>query len=283
MRNIIDVRLRPPLGTFLKMTMYLNKERSTRMIRAMGMEMCPAALKESMELLIREMSSLGKYRCCVSGSKRGVDRAWGWIENDEVSEMVKSYPDWFIGIGAIDATNRSEALEDVEKCITEYGFKAIVMEPGTHKEAMYADDRRLYPIYEKCVELGVPVFLLAGGNAGPDATYSDPVHVEHVAIDMPKLQIAILHGAWPWVTQVLHIAFRRPNIYLSADMYITLPGGSQYIEAINSYLSERFLYGTSYPFGPVVGYFERFMKLGIDERHLDKVLYRNAERLLKLT
>lgn len=282
MRKIIDVRFRPPLGSFLNMTMYKNKERSSGMTKAMGMEMSPSVLKESMELLIKEMESLGNYRCCISGSKRGVDLAWGWIENDEVYEMVKQYPDWFLGIGTIDATDTIKALEDVDKCINQFGFKAIVIEPGTHKEGMYSDDLRLYPIYEKCVELGVPVFLLAGGNAGPDVSYSDPVHVEHVAIDMPKLNIVILHGAWPWVTQILHIAFRRPNLYLSADMYITFPGGSHYIEAINSYLSDRFLYATSFPFGPVVGYFEQFMRLGIKEEHIDKVLYQNAEKLLKL-
>jgi hypothetical protein len=282
MRSVIDVRFRPPLGTFLDMTMYKDKRRSAGMIKAMGMEMCPAVLQDSMEVLIREMQRVGRYRCCVSGSKRGVDRAWGWIENDEVCDMVRRYPEWFIGIGAIDATDTTAALADVDRCVAEYGFKAIVMEPGTHKEAMYADDRRLYPIYERCGELGVPVFLLVGGNAGPDMTYSDPVRVEHVAVDMPKLAIAVLHGGWPWLPHILHIAFRRPNIYLSADMYITMPGGSQYVEAINSYLSDRFLYGTSYPYGPVVGYFERFMRLGIKDEFLDKVLSQNAERLLKL-
>jgi predicted TIM-barrel fold metal-dependent hydrolase len=282
MRKIIDVRFRPPLGTFLNMTMYKDKARSLGMIKAMGMEMSPSVRQDSMELLIEEMQSLGKYRCCLSGSKRGCDLAWGWIENDEVYEMVKQYPQWFSGIGAIDSTDTIKALEDVERCIHQFGFKAIVIEPGTHKEAMYSDDNRLYPIYEKCVELGVPVFLLAGGNAGPDMSYSDPIHVEHVAIDMPKLKIVVLHGGWPWVTQILHIAFRRPNLYLSADMYITLPGGSPYVEAINGYLSDRFLYGTSYPLGPVVGYFEKFMSLGIREEHIDNVLYRNAEKLLAL-
>lgn len=282
MRKIIDVRFRPPLGTFLNMTMFKDKARSLGMIKAMGMEMCPSVAKGSMESLIEEMKSLGNYRCCVSGSKRGCDLAWGWIENDEVYEMVKQYPEWFTGIGAIDATDNVQALEDVDRCIRQYGFKAIVIEPGTHKDPMYSDDDRLYPIYERCVELGVPVFLLAGGNAGPDMSYSEPIHVEHVAIDMPKLKIVILHGGWPWVPQVLHIAFRRPNLYISADMYITLPGGSQYIEAINSYLSDRYVYGTSYPFGPVVGYFERFMKLGIKEEYLDNVLYQNAAKLLAL-
>ena len=282
MKKIIDVRFRPPLGSFLKMTMYKNKERSVGMTKAMGLEMSPSVWKESMELLIKEMDSLGNYRGCVSGIKRGVDPAWGWIENEEIYEMVKKYPDRFIGVGAIDATNRIKALEDVEKCIQEFGFKAIVIEPGTHKEGMYADDRRIYPIYEKCAELGIPVFLMVGGNAGPDVSYTNPVHVEHVAIDMPELQILIIHGGWPWVTQILHVAFRRPNLYLSADMYITLPGGSQYIEAVNTYLSDRLLYSASYPFGPIVGYFEKFMTLGIKEEHLDKVLYQNAEKLLKL-
>jgi predicted TIM-barrel fold metal-dependent hydrolase len=283
MAKIVDVRFRPPLGTFLEMTMFRDKQRTADMTGAMGMQMCPSVQKGSIDLLIAEMERIGSYRCCVSGSKRGIDRAWGWIENDEVAEMVSRYPDRFIGVGAIDATVEKDAIADIDRCIGQYGFKAIVVEPGTHRDPMYADNRKLYPLYERCVELEVPVFILAGGNAGPDMSYSDPIHVEHVAIDLPKLKLVVLHGGWPWVTQILHIAFRRPNIYLTADMYITFPGGVHYIEAINSYLSDRFLYGTSYPFGPVVGYYERFVRLGIREEHLEKVLYRNAQKLLKLT
>jgi predicted TIM-barrel fold metal-dependent hydrolase len=219
--KILDVRFRPPLGSFLGMTMYTHKDRSARMIQPMGLELAPSMLQNSMEMLIEEMDSIGEYRGCVSGMKRGVDSAWGWIENDEIYDIVKQYPDRLIGVGSIDATDRAQALADVERCIVEYGFKAIAMEPGNHKVGMYADDRRLYPIYSKCVELDVPVFLLAGGNAGPDCTYSHPVHVEHVATDMPELDLVVLHGAWPWVTQILHVAFRRPNIHLAVDMYIS--------------------------------------------------------------
>ena len=282
MRKIIDVRFRPPLGSFLTWAMYRNKEKYSQMIRAAGMEISPSILKDSMELLLGEMNSVGDYRCCVTGSKRGIDRAWGWIENEELAEMVRQYPDRFIGIGAIDGTDGIKAVEDVEKCVKEFGFKAIVMETGAQTEPMYCDDRRLYPIYEKCLELGIPVFLLAGGNAGPNITYSEPVHVERVAIDMPQLKIVVLHGGWPWVTQILHLAYRRPNLYLSADCYIKFPGGCHYIEAVNSYLSDRFLYGTSHPLAPVVGYFEQFMGLGIKDEYLDKVLYQNAEKLLRL-
>jgi len=282
MQKIIDVRMRPPVGSFLKMTMYRNKERTARMVKAMGLELAPSTEKESMNLLIEEMNSIGNYIGCVSALKRGVDPAWGWIENKEVYEIIKQFPERLIGFGSVDADDRHKALDDVDRCINEYGFKAIIIEPGTQKTPMYADDRRLYPIYSRCAALGVPLFILAGGNAGPDISYSDPVHIEHVAIDMPELKIAVLHGAWPWITHILHIAFRRPNIYISPDMYISFPGSDRLVQAANTYLSDRLVYGTSYPFAPVIGYFEKYKTLGIKEDYLNKVLYENAGRLLNL-
>jgi predicted TIM-barrel fold metal-dependent hydrolase len=221
MARVIDIRCRPPVGTFLKMAMYENKARSAEMAKAKGLELAPSMLKNSMELFIEEMDSIGEYMACVSGLKRGIDLRWGWIENDEVYQIVRQYPKRFIGVGCIDGSDRRKALADVDRCIQEYGFKAIVIEPGTHKEPMYPDDRRLYPIYSKCADMGIPLFLMAGGNAGPDMSYSDPVHVEHVAVDFPELNIVVIHGGWPWVTHVLHLAYRRSNIYVCADVLVS--------------------------------------------------------------
>jgi predicted TIM-barrel fold metal-dependent hydrolase len=211
-----------------------------------------------------------------------VDPAWGWIENEEIYQIVKKFPDNLIGFGTVDASDGHQALDDLDLCVGEYGFKAIVIEPGTQRAPMYADDQRLYPVYSKCAQMGVPLFLLVGGNAGPDMSYSNPVYVERVAIDLPELKIVVLHGAWPWVTHILHVAFRRPNIYISPDMYVSFPGSDQHIQAANTFLADRLLYGTSYPFAPIVGYFEKFIKLGIRADCLDKILYENARALLNL-
>jgi len=264
------------------MAMYENKARSSEMAKAKGLELAPSMQQESIDLFFKEMDSIGDYTACVSGLKRGCDLKWGWIENDEVYEIVKKYPKRFVGVGCIDATNRRQALDDVDRCINEYGFKAIVIEPGTHAVGMYADDRRLYPIYSKCADMGIPVFLMVGGNAGPDVSYSDPVHVEHVAIDFPEMKIVIIHGGWPWVTHILHVAYRRSNIYVSADVSMLFPGGDQFVTAINSYLSDRFLYSSACPLTPIVGYFNKFMELGVKEEYLDKILYQNSKKLLKL-
>ena len=282
MQKIIDIRFRPPIGTFLQMAMFKNTERTASMARAAGIKLAPSVEKRSLDLLIQEMDSLGKYIGFVEGLKRG-DRAWGWIENDEIDEIVKKYPERFIGIGGIDGGDRGKALEDIDRCIQEFGFKGIAMEPTNHKEPMRADDRRLYPLYSKCADLGIPVFLLLGGNIGRDVSDTDPAHVDRVAADMPELKIVVHHGAWPWVSQVLQVCYRRPNVYLSADMYLFFPGGDQYVRAINTFLGERFLYATAYPFGgDTVVYYREFLKLGIKEEVRDNVLYKNAENLLKL-
>jgi predicted TIM-barrel fold metal-dependent hydrolase len=79
------------------------------------------------------------------------------------------------------------------------------------------------------------------------------------------------------------VAFRRPNVYVSPDMYLfDLPGSDDYIKAAGSYLQDQFIYASAYPFTPLKDYAERFLTLPIKPEAMRKVLYDNAARLLKL-
>jgi predicted TIM-barrel fold metal-dependent hydrolase len=279
-KKIIDVRMRPPVGSFLKLKMFKDKNYAASLGK--GFALAPSVLQDSLELLFEEMDSIGNYIGCVTGINQGADPASGGFGNKELYDLVSKYPDRFIGLGVVDIGDRRKALDDLDRCINEFGFKAINIVPGSYKVPMYADDRRLYPLYSKCADMGVPVFILVGGNSGLDISYSNPVHVEHVATDIPELKLVVNHGAWPWVTQILQVVRRRPNMYLSADIYLTFPGGDQYVDAVNVYLSDRFFYGTAYPFTPLGPYYEEFKSLGIKEEYMDKVLYKNLAELLKL-
>ena len=99
----------------------------------------------------------------------------------------------------------------------------------------------------------LPFILSAGGNIGPDCSYTLPVCLDRVARDFPKLNMVVAHGGWPWITAILHVAFRRGNVYVSPDMYELMPGNEAYAAAMNSYLSERYVYASSYPFVPLRG------------------------------
>ncbi len=277
---IIDFRLRPPLKGFLDMVMYSAAERRDRITRQHGMEPAESAQKKSMDLLLSDMNEAGVTTGVVMGRYSGL---YGSVSNQDVADIVKAYPGRFVGIGSIDPSNRRAAIRQIDEALS-LGLKGINLEPGAYSQPLYADDRRLYPIYAYCEDRQVPVTVMAGGSAGPDLSYTNPVHIDRVAADFPDLRIAISHGAWPWVQEILHVAFRRPNVYISPDQYLcNMPGMNDYLTAANGYLADRFLYASSYPFISVKGYAEWFRKLSIRPELLDQIMYGNAARFLGLS
>jgi hypothetical protein len=277
--TIIDFRVRPPVGGFLKMAAYLEAERRDKTTRIHGFEPAPSVLQHSMSLLLKEMDAAGVTTGVVVGRHSG---RFGSISNEEVAQVIKDHPGRFVGAASIDPTNRKVAAKQIADAIKN-DFRAINIEPGSYAQPMLVDDRRLYPIYAQCEDAKVPVIIMAGGSAGPDLSYTEPVHLDRVAADFPDLKIVVSHGGWPWVHEMLHIAFRRPNIYLSPDQYLAnLPGSDDYVRAADGYLADRFLYGSSYPFTPVDAYAAWFKRLPIRPESMKKVLYRNAAALLKI-
>ncbi len=276
---IIDFRLRPPVKGFLDTLMYSAGERRDSFTRTVGFEPSAAAQNQSMAQLLQEMDSAGIERGVVVGRLAGV---LGSVSNDDVKSIMDEHPGRFIGAASIDPTNRQRACETIDKSIRD-GFKLINIEPGSYPVPMYADDRRLYPIYAHCEDRGIPVIMMVGGTAGPDLSYSDPVKTDRVLADFPQLNVVVAHGGWPWVNEILHLGFRRPNLWLSPDMYFSrMPGWEEYVKAADSFLSDRMLYASSFPFCPVQGYKEWFEKLPIRAENLSKVMGGNARRLLKL-
>lgn len=276
---IIDFRLRPPAGGFLDTLMYSAGERRDGFTRTVGFEPSPAAQQQSMDLLLKEMDEAGVDKGVVVGRLAGT---LGSVSNEDVARIVRDHPRRFIGAASIDPTNRVAACKTISAAVAN-GFKAINIEPGSYPIPMYADDRRLYPIYAHCEDLGVPVIMMVGGTAGPDLSYSDPVKTDRVLTDFPTLNVVVVHGGWPWVTEILHIAFRRPNMYLSPDMYFSrMPGWEEYVKAADSFLADRMLYASSFPFCPVRDYKQWFETLPIRPENMEKVMGGNARRLLGL-
>ncbi len=276
---IIDFRLRPPAGGFLDTLMYSAGERRDGFTRTVGFEPSPAAQQQSMDLLLKEMDEAGVDKGVVVGRLAGT---LGSVSNEDVARIVRDHPRRFIGAASIDPTNRVAACKTISAAVAN-GFKAINIEPGSYPIPMYADDRRLYPISAHCEDLGVPVIMMVGGTAGPDLSYSDPVKTDRVLTDFPTLNVVVVHGGWPWVTEILHIAFRRPNMYLSPDMYFSrMPGWEEYVKAADSFLADRMLYASSFPFCPVRDYKQWFETLPIRPENMEKVMGGNARRLLGL-
>ena len=268
------------MKAFLGMVMYAQIDRTERMARGIGMTLPRSVRERSFELMLGEMDEAGVQVGVVPGR---ISPVLGTIEAGDIAAIVARRPDRFIGYAGIDPVDRRNAISAIDAAV-KMGMKGVVIEPGLSSNPMHLDDARMYPLYAHCEDLKLPVLFMAGGNAGPDVTYTSPEHIDRVARDFPDLKIISGHGNWPWAAQMIHVCYRRPNIWLSPDMYIFggMPGAQDYINAANGFMAERFLFATAYPLLPFRDGLDTFLKFPLKESVIDRLLYRNAADLLGL-
>lgn len=199
--------------------------------------------------------------------------------NEAIVSLVQGHSE-LIGIGSVDVLKHDATVvvAEVER-VQALGLVGLNLEPGFGAVPLAFDAPALWPAYETAQRLKLPVFLMSGPTT-PDTAFNDPAAIGRVARRFPDLPLIVSHGAWPRVAEVVGVAFRYGNVYLAPDMYVFLPGSRAYIDAVNSFLAEQFLFGTSFPFRPMKQTVDDFLALGVAEAALPKVLFDNAARLL---
>ena len=233
---------------------------------------------KSVEGFVEEVRETGITAAVVVGRETPGIR----VSNDQISEVTSGHK-VLVGVGSVDPQTQGikGALAEVERAVKKLGLAGINVEPGFTSPPMMADDPLLYPVYDACDQLGVPVFLMSGPTS-PSLEYTDPAPVGRIARAFPNLSIVCYHGFYPYVNEIIAVAFRYENVYVVPDMYIFLPGGSLYVEAANGFMKDQLMFGSSYPFRAMGQSVEDYTKLGLKEAVLDGVMYGNAKRVLKL-
>ena len=230
---------------------------------------------------LSELETWGVRHAVVTG--RQTATAWGGLPNEDVAAIVADHPGRFIGYAGIDGSDPKAAVAETERAVGELGLRGISVDPGFSSPPMYPDDEKLHPLYAACGRLGIPVMLTISGIAGPDIGYADPVHVDRAALAFPGVTFIIAHGAWPWVTPILGVAFWRPNVYLLPDFYLPhMPARQEYVDAANTYLKERMIFGTGYPIGSLAGSLSAIEDLPFTPEARARFLGGNAAKLLGL-
>jgi len=126
-----------------------------------------------------------------------------------------------VGVGGPDP-RRPDAPEILERSIVEYGFRGLKLIP---KAGYYPWDEQVYPLYEKCLDHGVPVFVCTepdGGGYNRDR-FNEPIHLSDVLGDMPDLTVVMLHAGEPlyhWFEEALLVASRAANAFIEMSFWI---------------------------------------------------------------
>lgn len=80
------------------------------------------------------------------------------IANDELAEIVDSYPDKFIGaVACLPMSDIDAALEEADRAITQLGFKGVQI--YTTINGVMLDDPKIKPLYEKMANYDLPIWI----------------------------------------------------------------------------------------------------------------------------
>lgn len=277
--GIVDARARPPIRAFIEDRTYTNLERTLRNVAARGWTITPAMRHADLDGYLAEVRDAGIVRAGVPA--RAPNRWWGGKGNEPVFEAEQQNPDLFFVYAAVDPMRKGAA--DSVQVLVDRGARGIVLEPGICDVPTYVDDPAIDPVYEACQAARVPALVMGGGETGPDLTFSDPVRIDRVASRFPNLVVVNVHGGWPHAQAALGVAFRRANVWMLPDVYFPgLPGESDYVKGIATFLQDRFLFATGYPFCPIRETIARYLAFGLSDEVLGKVMRDNARRLFKL-
>ncbi len=272
--RIIDFRCRPNTAEYLRV---IDAPTSRPVMKRLGSSMpAPATLGQWVDAIGAAGIETAVFTGRQSRSTADVD-----VGNDYVADAVAQFPDKLVGIAGIDPTRGMQSVRDVVHAVEVLGLKGITVDPFGGQ--MAANDRRLYPIYAKCVELDVPVIITCGPLPfpGPRLAHGDVRAIDDVACDFPELTIVIDHSGWPWVQETIAIAFRHENVFIDTSLYSHLPGGELFAEAANTIIPDKLLFASCYPVVPLDVAIARVRALPFTPEALERVFYSNAAALLE--
>jgi len=79
------------------------------------------------------------------------------IFNDKVAQILKRYPDRFIGAAILPIDNAQDMQDEAKRAIEKFGFKALSL--ASSFNGMYLDNKIFLPIYKLAQEKNIPIFL----------------------------------------------------------------------------------------------------------------------------
>jgi predicted TIM-barrel fold metal-dependent hydrolase len=211
------------------------------------------------------------------------------IANEAVVEGARRNADVLIPFASIDPAKGRAGVAEARRLIVDLGVRGFKFHPSV--QAFYPNDRVAYPLYEVLEEYGVPAIFHSGqtgigsglpGGGGIRLKYSNPLHLDDVAVDFPDLTIIIAHPSFPWQDEALAVASHKPKVYIDLSGWSPKYFPPQLVRYANSLLKHKVLFGSDFPLISPDRWLADFDKLEIKDDVRPLILKNNAVAALGL-
>jgi aminocarboxymuconate-semialdehyde decarboxylase len=198
--------------------------------------------------------------------------------NDHIAGLVRDHRGRFAGLGTIPLQAPDLAIRELDRCVEDLGLAGV--EIGTHVNDWNLDEPALFPVLERCAQLGAAVFVHPWDMMGRERMprYMLPWLVGMPAetslaicslilggvLDrLPDLRLCFAHGggAFPWTLgRIDHAYGARPDVcatsaaasprsYLDRLRFDSLVHDARALRFLVQLVgAERVAMGSDYPF-----------------------------------
>lgn len=238
--------------------------------------------------------------------------------NDELSAIVKRYPDRFAGLACVAPANPVEAARELERAVKQLGLRGAKI--NSHGRGEYLDDPKYRVFWAKLEELGVPLYIhpkeppeyqlkayakypeLVGPiwGFGADTGFHAMRLIFSGLFDAyPKLTVILGHLGeaipfWLWridnhAENILHRTTfkRKPSEYFKGNFYASTSG--MFWEDALAFTckamgADRVMFAVDYPYEDSNKEAVEFVeKTDISDADKEKIFHLNAEKALNLS
>lgn len=281
---LIDYGSRPPVAGLMKTGPHLS---NYRRVYAASEEDVPAQEPSPQALAdyLAMYDALDARHVVVKA--RDIETTFGFrVTNEDVAAFCATHAPRYIGFAGVDPHKGMTALRELEFAVRELGLRGLNLQCFENKLAI--NDRKMFPLYAKCIELDIPVNIHCSTNfsTATSMEYGRPLHLDDVMVHFPELRVCASPPGWPWVHELIAVAWRHRNVSIGLvavrPKYLAVPdsGYGALLQFGNTVLQDRIIFGSAFPMQPVERALAEIDALSLKDGVRDKWICHNAARFL---
>jgi len=200
---------------------------------------------------------------------------------EEVEAVMRADPKRYKGMFGINPFHKMEGVKALERAVKDHGF--ICAHLHHYGYGLRPDDKAFFPFYAKCVELDVPVMVQMGHSAEfMPSDVGRPIYLDDIALYFPALKIVATHTGWPWVEEMIAMAWKHPNLYISTTAHSPKYWDKSLVHFLNSRGKGKVMFGTDFPVLTHAASIAEIDALGLKEDARKALLHDTAAKVFKL-